>query len=382
MQTKVIQALFVGGKVPSSHAIRHGAAIQARVLPPAMSDVTSVAINPTQLGLSTGGGRPLPQQVLAKMEAALGADFSGVRVHVGTQAARIGALAFTTGNDIYFSPGRYQPETRQGQQLLGHELAHVIQQRQGRVRSPGGGLAIVQDHKLEAEADRLGMRAAQFVMSPAQGGRVQRKIAKPIPGRTAVQPMFDATGGAINTLTELNNELRHLTPEVSGVSIDQFEVPGVHWSLMNAAIAANNTHLFNGMRRRDVLSAANLRTDLRNRVNITAPTYSYDPHGNKHFPGGPPGTKFNGTRLVVNPQIEGLITAEIGRIRRHARGRNTNYYFTIADNIHGIAECLDDLTIQITYKAAADEIEYHGYPDNNVLAYSLATAKNGVNIPA
>ena len=95
------------------------------------------------------------------METALRADFSAVRVHVGPQAQRIGAVAFTIGSDIYFAPGRFQPDTIHGQQLLGHELAHVVQQRQGRVRSPtGAGVVVVQDRLLEAEADRLGYLAA------------------------------------------------------------------------------------------------------------------------------------------------------------------------------------------------------------------------------
>jgi ribosomal protein S18 acetylase RimI-like enzyme len=103
----------------------------------------------------------LPETIRSKMEAALGADFSDVRVHVGPQAERIGAIAFTTGSDIYFAPGRYQPDTMPGRQLLGHELAHVVQQRAGRVKNPlGSGLAIVQDRALEAEAERLGRQAA------------------------------------------------------------------------------------------------------------------------------------------------------------------------------------------------------------------------------
>lgn len=118
------------------------------------------AVETGPLGLVNGGGRPLPEAVRGKMEAALGADFSAVRVHVGPQAERIGAIAFTVGTDLYFAPGRYQPDTIQGQQLLGHELAHVVQQRQGRVRSPlGSGLAVVQDRALEAEADRMGRQA-------------------------------------------------------------------------------------------------------------------------------------------------------------------------------------------------------------------------------
>jgi acyl carrier protein len=119
------------------------------------------AVEAGTLGLTSGGGRPLPDAVRGKMEAALGADFSNVRVHVGPQADRIGAIAFTVGSDIYFAPGRYQPETLHGQELLGHELAHVVQQRAGRVRNPlGSALAVVQDHALEAEADRLGRHAA------------------------------------------------------------------------------------------------------------------------------------------------------------------------------------------------------------------------------
>ena len=118
-------------------------------------------VDPGRLGLANGGGRPLPEALRGRMEAALGADFSAVRVHVGPQAERIGAIAFTLGSDIYFAPGRFQPDTAQGQQLLGHELAHVVQQRQGRVRNPmGSGIAVVQDRALEAEADRLGQHAA------------------------------------------------------------------------------------------------------------------------------------------------------------------------------------------------------------------------------
>ena len=120
-------------------------------------------VDPGRLGLANGGGRPLPEAVRGRMEAALGADFSAVRVHVGPQAERIGAIAFTLGSDIYFAPGRFQPDTAPGQQLLGHELAHVVQQRQGRVRNPtGAGVAVVQDRALEAEADRLGQRAATY----------------------------------------------------------------------------------------------------------------------------------------------------------------------------------------------------------------------------
>src|SRR5690242_7977127 len=68
-----------------------------------------------------GGGAPLPDDVRTKMERALGADFSAVRIHEGADAASMGAVAYTRGNDIFFQPGQYDPHSQAGQELLGHE---------------------------------------------------------------------------------------------------------------------------------------------------------------------------------------------------------------------------------------------------------------------
>jgi hypothetical protein len=116
---------------------------------------------PDGMTLPSGGGAPLPQAVRQKMEGFFKADFGDVRVHVGPQAPAIGAIAFTIGSQIFFAPGQYQPGSPNGQALLGHELTHVVQQRAGRVRNPfGAGIAVVQDHMLEREADEMGRRAA------------------------------------------------------------------------------------------------------------------------------------------------------------------------------------------------------------------------------
>jgi hypothetical protein len=116
---------------------------------------------PNLAGFGRGDGQRLPDAVRHKMELALGADFSDVRIHVGPDAHAIGARAFTHGANLYFAPGQYDPHGPRGQQLLGHELTHVVQQRAGRVRNPfGSGVAIVQDQALEAEAERMGRRAA------------------------------------------------------------------------------------------------------------------------------------------------------------------------------------------------------------------------------
>ena len=86
----------------------------------------------SKLQSSKGGGSNLSPNVQSKMESGIGADFSSVKVHTGPQAsqmsASIGAKAFTHGNDIYFNENQYQPESREGEHLLAHELTHTVQQ--------------------------------------------------------------------------------------------------------------------------------------------------------------------------------------------------------------------------------------------------------------
>lgn len=143
----------------------------------------AVAVNPAVLGV-IGAGQPLPEQLRPQLERLVGADLSGVRVHVGPQAARIGAVAFTTGSNIFFAPGQYQPQTAIGRQLLGHELAHVVQQRQGRVQNrTGAPMAVVQNQTLELEADRLGQRVAALLGTKQWSPGAAVGQAKPAPTR-------------------------------------------------------------------------------------------------------------------------------------------------------------------------------------------------------
>jgi hypothetical protein len=79
-----------------------------------------------------GSGSAMDDGIRGKLEGAFGADFSGVRVHTDAQSdslnKSIQAKAFTTGSDIFFSKGAYNPDSQSGQELLGHELTHVVQQ--------------------------------------------------------------------------------------------------------------------------------------------------------------------------------------------------------------------------------------------------------------
>ena len=81
------------------------------------------------------GGQALPDNLRSSMEGAFGADFSGVKVHHDAQANTLNdsmsSVAFTTGQDIFFRKGDYNPGSPGGQELLAHELTHVVQQGGG-----------------------------------------------------------------------------------------------------------------------------------------------------------------------------------------------------------------------------------------------------------
>ncbi len=78
-------------------------------------------------------GQHLPGELRNYFEPRFGYDFSGVKIHTDSVAAKsaqsINALAYTTGNHIVFNDGQYSPGTDDGKKLLGHELTHVIQQQ-------------------------------------------------------------------------------------------------------------------------------------------------------------------------------------------------------------------------------------------------------------
>lgn len=181
MPQAVIQGRFTGGPPAGAVIQRHGGG-EAFQVPAAMA---------ARLGASRGG-QPLPPAIQRHMEGVVGAPLGDVRVRVGPEAGALGAVAFTMGSTIHFAPGRYDPASRQGLQLLGHELAHVVQQRQGRVPNPfGAGIAVVSDRALEAQADAIGIKAA-LAAGSAQSMQMKPQMqAGPVPLRP------DAGGGQV-----------------------------------------------------------------------------------------------------------------------------------------------------------------------------------------
>jgi hypothetical protein len=87
-------------------------------------------------GVLRSGGRSLDSPTRAFFEPRFGHDFCQVRVHADAKAAEsagmVNALAYTVGQDVVFGAGQFAPATNEGRRLLAHELAHVIQQSDGR----------------------------------------------------------------------------------------------------------------------------------------------------------------------------------------------------------------------------------------------------------
>jgi peptidoglycan/xylan/chitin deacetylase (PgdA/CDA1 family) len=119
-------------------------------------------------------GRPLNAAVRARMEPGFGHSFADVRVHADGRAAEsaraVGARAYAVGRDVVFGAGRYAPGSAEGERLIAHELAHVVQQRGAASASLQRSLEIgAVDDPAEREADAAA-RAVLAGGAAAPGG--------------------------------------------------------------------------------------------------------------------------------------------------------------------------------------------------------------------
>jgi hypothetical protein len=107
----------------------------------------------------------LPGALKAGIEAISGISMDTVRVHYNSsKPTQLQAQAYTQGKDIYLAPGQARH--------LSHEVWHVVQQQQGRVKPTiqGQGISINDDQKLEQEADVMGAKAMQQSSAKAYFG--------------------------------------------------------------------------------------------------------------------------------------------------------------------------------------------------------------------
>lgn len=146
--------LASGQKQKATSARRSGAVLQRT----AINSASIGDVPPLVQEVLQDSGRPLAATTRTLLEPRFGYDFSQVRVHADVPALEsaqtVEAAAYTVGSNIVFGAQQYKPETRQGQRLIAHELAHVVQQTQS---SRPAGLNLIsrpQDHA-EQQADRV-----------------------------------------------------------------------------------------------------------------------------------------------------------------------------------------------------------------------------------
>jgi len=113
--------------VKLSRKASSGSSIAGDVAPPIVNEVLRSA------------GKPMDQATSSHFRSAFGHDFSTVRLHVddraAASAAAVSARAYTVGTHVVFGSGEYSPSSAAGLRLLGHELAHVVQQSRWPVSS-------------------------------------------------------------------------------------------------------------------------------------------------------------------------------------------------------------------------------------------------------
>ncbi|WP_199245950.1 DUF4157 domain-containing protein [[Phormidium] sp. ETS-05] len=155
----------------------------------------------SELNRARGGGQPLSLSLREPMEREFGADFSGVRVHTGAQAdglaKTIQAKAFTTGQDVFFRQGAYEPGSRGGQELIAHELTHVVQQ----------GRRIQQDMNKEGKEVTANKQSATIQRVDTRSGRKRHSYRTRL-NQGPVQPgtrRYGRSTTRINNLSQIIN---------------------------------------------------------------------------------------------------------------------------------------------------------------------------------
>ena len=100
-------------------------------------------------------GMPLPVSIMLanRIMAGFGIEAGELRLRESPEVSKTGALATARGNAVRFAPGMYRPDTREGLELLGHELSHVREQAARGARAPGGRVFKDAGHEAKSDGD-------------------------------------------------------------------------------------------------------------------------------------------------------------------------------------------------------------------------------------
>lgn len=185
--------------------------------------------DPADVASRLGDGEAFGGVAAARMGEAYGETFGDVRLHVDPAAQKMtsdmGALAITVGPHIAFAPGAYRPETPEGDALLAHELAHVLQQRSA--AAPSGQPATknadervaTSSHEADADAAAAGamihLYGRRGATRPSLAGRLGRAVGK----------LSAQAGVRLRSSLALARCSRNERPDPTGIHYDRGATP-------------------------------------------------------------------------------------------------------------------------------------------------------------
>ena len=208
-----------------------------------------------RLDAGAGTGQSLDPSVRRRLEPVLGVDLAGVGGHIGPEAddlaRQLGARAFTSGQDIWFSAGAYDSSSEAGMRILAHEVAHTVQQAAGPVdgtATEGGALAVSHPgdrFELAAHAAADAVLAGTSITT-VPGGEAAAS-GRPSQGR-AVQrdEVPDEKKDNLDFKFQMNPELQAKyypqTPEAlqwAGVNPSSYIPTGSQWDLRQGGLTSS-----------------------------------------------------------------------------------------------------------------------------------------------
>jgi hypothetical protein len=192
-------------------------------------------------------GRAISADVRAGFEHHFGVDFAGVRIHTDAGAdalnRSVNAEAFTTGADVFFRAGRYDPAGSAGQELIAHELTHVVQQvggtggQAGRVSDPADPVEQAAARSARAYAAGLGMSPAGLLGLSGTAGNaaVARLIQGAFPGvqRQATAGGPGGPGGCFDLFQAIIDLLNEVAKRFNDALDDPHDLYRYHRKMNN-----------------------------------------------------------------------------------------------------------------------------------------------------
>lgn len=181
----------------------------------------------------------LSDSVRSQLESRLGSVFSDVRLVQSDLPHRFNVDALTQGNLIRFAPGTFSPDTKSGEHLLAHELAHSVQQSRGEgMRGTPG--EFVYDPVIEHAADTMAQQALTGGLS-LRGANIPSANRAPMLGGNGTGNKEDEDKDKGNAGSSLNTDMRnrkHMTDEQELGALEQ-ELSALEQELMQKLKSLN-----------------------------------------------------------------------------------------------------------------------------------------------